>query len=119
MTEPTPSRSADDAALDALLDADARTALEARTVALMIRNAMLRAIETERERAGVSKKQLAKVTDLDYAAVRRLLTAEDANPTLDTVARLLAATHIRMQLVTETGDIVAIPDGSEAGLATA
>lgn len=116
MSDRSRTRSADDVALEALLDADARAALEARTVALTIRNAMLRAIEVQRERSGLSKKQLAKATSLDYAALRRLLTADDANPTLDTVARLLAATHIRMQLVTEDGEVVAIPDGSESDL---
>lgn len=108
-------RTSDDAAKAVLFPSqEEREALELRTAALLIRNAMLRAIENERARAGTSKRSLAEVAQVDYAALRRLMTTEGANPTLDTVARLLAATHMRIQLVSERGDVIEIPDEQDA-----
>jgi ribosome-binding protein aMBF1 (putative translation factor) len=105
------TRAADAAAIEALLpSAESRQAMHARAVSLMIRNAMLEAIDRERERAAVSKKDLAERAGLDYAAVRRLLTTNDSNPTLGTVAQLLAASRIRLQLVTEAGDVIDVPE---------
>ena len=106
----TNHQTSDEAALSLLFaDQGQREELAIRTAALLIRNAMLRAIDSERKRAGRSKRSLADDAQVDYAALRRLLTTEGANPTLDTVAKLLAATRMRIQLVSERGDVIQIP----------
>ncbi len=105
----TRQQTTDEAALEALLpDAASRKAVDARATALMIRNALLQAIDNTRSASGISKKDLAQATELDYASLRRLLTSDNPNPTLDTLARLLAGTHLRLQLVTEGGEIISV-----------
>lgn len=98
-------KTADDAVMGFLFPGDASLKrIEARKNALLFRNALITIIEQERERTKVSKKALAEDADIEYASLRRLLTSDDANPTLDTLARLLAATQMRMKLIAESGE---------------
>jgi transcriptional regulator with XRE-family HTH domain len=52
---------------------------------------LIQAIEDARERLHISKEELATRTGKRRESVSRLLNAEAANPTLDTVSELLAA----------------------------
>ena len=51
-------------------------------------DAVLRQLDAERERQGLSKAELARLADKTESFVRRLLTAGDSNPTLETVVAL-------------------------------
>ena len=58
----------------------------------------LQAVDAERERAGLSKKELAERAGLSAVVVRRLLTAEESNPTFKTILHLCAALDLEIQL---------------------
>jgi ribosome-binding protein aMBF1 (putative translation factor) len=49
---------------------------------------ILRQLDAERERQGLSKAELARLADKKESFVRRLLTSGDSNPTLETVVAL-------------------------------
>lgn len=51
-----------------------------------------------REAAGLSKAELARAISANPAAVRRLFSAADANPTLGTLARVAAALGLRISV---------------------
>jgi len=54
-------------------------------------DALVRALDDARVEVGVSKAELARQASAEPAAVRRLLTAKRANPTLATFAKLAEA----------------------------
>lgn len=54
-------------------------------------DAFVRALDARREEAGITKAALAKRVGMSPEVVRRLFTASDPNPTLDTVVRLAVA----------------------------
>lgn len=56
--------------------------------------ALVRALEDIRERQGISKEELANRMGKHREAVSRILTASDANPTLETLLEMLTALHI-------------------------
>jgi len=63
----------------------------------------IRALDEARVDAGVSKAELARRIGAKPEAVRRLLTAERANPTLKTVVGLAKALGLRVELVPDGG----------------
>lgn len=64
-------------------------------------DAFIRALDDARVDAEVSKAELARRVSSKPEAVRRLLTASSANPTLRTVVSLAAALGLRLELVPE------------------
>jgi DNA-binding phage protein len=104
-------KTAHDVVLDALVSD--RTEFEKKVDALIERNRARRAYviaminETLIER-NISKAELAQRAGLNEAAVRRLLTAEDQNPTLETVLRLLAVLGIDLEAVLPSGEHMAL-----------
>jgi ribosome-binding protein aMBF1 (putative translation factor) len=75
----------------------------------------LQAVDAERERAGLSKKELAARAGLSAVVVRRLLTAEESNPTFKTILHLCAALDLEIQL--KPARRGGIGDGRAAALA--
>ncbi|MCA9593761.1 MAG: helix-turn-helix domain-containing protein [Myxococcales bacterium] len=61
-------------------------------------DALVRALDAARVDAGVSKAALARQISAEPAAVRRLFTAERANPTLATFAKLADTLGYEVQL---------------------
>ena len=59
---------------------------------------LLQAIEAERERAGLTKAELARRAGTNPAALRRLLTAETSNPTLRTLLAVFDALGLELAL---------------------
>ena len=59
---------------------------------------LLQAIEAERERAGLTKAELARLAGTNPAAMRRLLTAETSNPTLRTLLAIFDALGLEFSL---------------------
>ena len=108
---PTATRrptSADQAAVNALVPEQDRASYEAKVAALLARNRMLELIETQRGECDMSKRELAERAGLDPSAVRRLLTAETANPTSENVFRLMCALDIQIEAVKPDGERVSI-----------
>jgi DNA-binding phage protein len=62
-----------------------------------------------REAAGLSKAELARAISANPAAVRRLFSTADANPTLGTLARVAAALGLRMSVEPmDEGDLATV-----------
>ena len=61
-------------------------------------DAFVRALDARREQAGITKADLAKRVGMSPEVVRRLITASDPNPTLDTVVRLAVALDCNLGL---------------------
>ncbi len=61
-------------------------------------DAFVRALDARREEAGMTKAELAKQVGMKPEVIRRLFTASEPNPTLDTVVRLAAALDCRLGL---------------------
>lgn len=59
---------------------------------------LLRALDEARRLAGVSKAELARQIDIRPEAVRRIFTANDANPTLATILKLVDALGFHLEL---------------------
>ena len=64
---------------------------------------VLHRIEEERERAGLTKRELADRLGTDPASVRRLLTAQSANPTLKTLLEMLDVLGLELALCPRGG----------------
>jgi transcriptional regulator with XRE-family HTH domain len=103
-------RTTHDAALDALIPEDRRDEYKRRVEMLVARNQLIDVIETCRKKEGASKRVLAERAGLDRASVRRMLTAETANPTAETTFRLFSALGIRLEAVLPGGERVRIVD---------
>ena len=101
-------RTTHDTALVALIPAEDRADYESRVMALVSKNRILEVIEAARKSEGISKKKLAELAGLEPSSVRRLLTAQTANPTAENVFRLLRAAHVKVQVTLPSGDRVAI-----------
>lgn len=65
----------------------------------------MRALEAARTVRGMSKAELARKSEMPPAAVRRLLTDEDANPTISTVLGMLRPMGYRLQIVAAKGGV--------------
>jgi|ERR1017187_6979814 DNA-binding phage protein len=62
-------------------------------------DAFMRSLEDARTASGISKAKLAQLTGTQPAAMRRLLTAEAPNPTLNTVMSILKSLGYGLALV--------------------
>ncbi|MEI8254559.1 MAG: helix-turn-helix transcriptional regulator [Deltaproteobacteria bacterium] len=60
---------------------------------------LLRALDAQREQLGLTKAQLARRAGMEPAALRRLFTSEDPNPTFSTITTLLAELDLRLVVV--------------------
>ncbi len=76
--------------------------------ALVARNKLLSTLESVREAEKLSKKDLADRAGLDPSSVRRMLTAETANPTTENAFLLLSAMGIKLEAVLPSGSRVNI-----------
>jgi transcriptional regulator with XRE-family HTH domain len=59
---------------------------------------MLQMLDAERERAGLSKAELARRIGASPATIRRLFTSSHANPTLRTIVDLFDALDVEITL---------------------
>ncbi len=98
-----PKRTPHDTAISTLIPPDELPGYQRRVQSLIARNQIVGAIEDARKEAGLSKTGLARLAGLDESSVRRLLTARTANPTAEVLIRLLAATHVRVQVTLPSG----------------
>jgi transcriptional regulator with XRE-family HTH domain len=57
---------------------------------------VVNAIDDAREAAGLSKAELARAIQKEPATIRRLLSADNSNPTLGTLAEVAAALGLRI-----------------------
>ncbi|MHB1835896.1 MAG: helix-turn-helix domain-containing protein, partial [Solirubrobacteraceae bacterium] len=80
--------------------------------ALLARNALLTALEKARAQQGMTKAALAALAGLDASSVRRLLTAQTANPTTDNAFRLMAALGIKLEATLPTGERIELVDAA-------
>jgi DNA-binding phage protein len=100
------ARTTHDAALSALIPPEEKAAYDRRVKALVARNKLLTTLESAREAEKISKKTLAERAGLDASSVRRMLTAETANPTTENAFLLLDAMGIRLEAVLPSGSRV-------------
>lgn len=63
---------------------------------------LVRALDEAREHEGLTKADLAKRVGMSAEVVRRLFTADDPNPTFDTVIRIASALNCSLDLVPRT-----------------
>jgi ribosome-binding protein aMBF1 (putative translation factor) len=101
-------RTAHDAALTALIPDAEKSSYARRVKALVARNKLLTTLESVRESEKLSKKDLADRAGLDASSVRRMLTAETANPTTENAFLLLDAMGIKLEAVLPSGSRVEI-----------
>jgi DNA-binding phage protein len=101
-------RNPHDAALAALIPSAERGDYDRRVKALVARNKLLATLESVRESEKISKKDLADRAGLDASSVRRMLTAETANPTTENAFLLLSAMGIKLEAVLPSGSRVDI-----------
>ncbi|MDO9485395.1 MAG: helix-turn-helix transcriptional regulator [Actinomycetota bacterium] len=59
---------------------------------------VLNALDEAREAAGLSKAELARAIQVEPAAIRRLFSSDQANPTLGTLAAVAAALGMRISV---------------------
>ncbi len=96
-------QTAHDAALASLVPPGEKGNYDRRVKALVARNRLLGTLESARESEKISKKDLAERAGLDASSVRRMLTAETANPTTENAFLLLDAMGIRLEAVLPSG----------------
>lgn len=60
---------------------------------------IVRAIDAAREARGMTKAELARAAGMAPEMLRRLFTAEEPNPTIETVVRVLAAVGSTLAVV--------------------
>jgi len=101
-------RTAHDTALAGLVPGNEKANYDRRVKALVARNQLLSTLESVREAEKLSKKDLAERAGLDASSVRRLLTAETANPTTENAFLLLSAMGIKLEAVLPSGARVGI-----------
>lgn len=99
---------AHDAALSRLIPGSEKANYDRRVKALVARNTLLNMLESAREEGQLSKKELADRAGLDASSVRRMLTAETANPTTENAFLLLNAMDIKLEAILPSGARVAI-----------
>ena len=101
-------RTAHDTALTTLIPRAEKANYERRVKALIARNKLLTTLESVRESEKISKKALADRAGLDASSVRRLLSAETANPTTENAFLLLGAMGIKLEAILPSGSRVEI-----------
>jgi predicted DsbA family dithiol-disulfide isomerase len=102
------TRTAHEAALAALVPGEEKANYDRRVKALVARNKLLSTLESARKAERLSKRELAERAGLDASSVRRLLTAETANPTTENAFLLLSAMGIKLEAVLPSGARVGI-----------
>src|SRR5687767_10011391 len=60
---------------------------------------IIRALDEARIETGLSKAELARLISAKPEVVRRLFTAESANPTLETIVKIASALGYKLELV--------------------
>jgi DNA-binding phage protein len=83
---------------DRMLDPAYRAEHAAATERIRSTDAIVRALDEKREASGLSKAELARRADLPPEAVRRLFSADNANPTLGTITALAGALNVELVL---------------------
>lgn len=83
---------------DRMLDPVYRAEHAAATERIRSTDAIVRALDQKREASGLSKAELARRADLPPEAVRRLFSADSANPTLGTITALAGALNVELVL---------------------
>ncbi|HET9676704.1 MAG TPA: helix-turn-helix transcriptional regulator [Solirubrobacterales bacterium] len=101
-------RTPHDVALDDLIPGEERADYDRRVKALIARNTLLATLESAREAEKISKKDLADRAGLDASSVRRMLTAETANPTAESAFLLLSAMDIKLEAILPSGSRIEI-----------
>jgi ribosome-binding protein aMBF1 (putative translation factor) len=101
-------QTAHDAALAGLIPSEEKANFDRRVKALVARNKLLATLESAREAEKLSKRDLADRAGLDASSVRRMLTAETANPTTENTFRLLDAMGIKLEAVLPSGSRIEI-----------
>jgi ribosome-binding protein aMBF1 (putative translation factor) len=81
-----------------LSDPAARERYERKFKSALAVRRMLQMIDSERERTGLSKSDLARMIGVSPATVRRLFTSPTSNPTLKTVVDLLSALDLGIEV---------------------
>lgn len=102
------AQTAHDVAVSSLVPSDQRADYDRRVKALLARNKLLSTLESVRESQQISKKDLAERAGLDASSVRRMLTAETANPMTENAFLLLSAMGIKLEAVLPSGSRVEI-----------
>jgi DNA-binding phage protein len=64
---------------------------------------LVRALDAVREAGGLTKADLARRIDVQPEMIRRLLTAPDSNPTMETVFKVASALGCHLELVPNVG----------------
>ena len=85
-----------------LADATSREQFQRTRITVIEIRRLLQRIDAERERAGLSKSELARRAGTTPAAVRRLFTSPSANPTLRMVLDLFDALDLEITLQPRT-----------------
>jgi hypothetical protein len=98
--------SAHDAILQGLLSPSEQEEHGRRVRSLVAKNELLRVIDAARVQQHITKKSVAERAGLDPSMVRRLLTADVANPTIDSAFRLLDAVAVHLEAVLPSGERV-------------
>ena len=81
-----------------LADPTAREQYERTRRAVILTRQILQLLDAERERAGLTKAELAQRAGTNPAAIRRLLTSESSNPTLRTLLVVFDALGLEFSL---------------------
>ena len=100
--------SAHQAALASLLTPEERADYRRRRQALLSRQRSLEVLEIARTQGNLTKKALADKAGLDPSSVRRVLTAEAANPTAENMFLLMGAAGVKVEAVLPSGKRVSI-----------
>lgn len=81
-----------------LQDPEARREYERAYREATLINQIIQQCEEEREKARMSKAELAERAGINYASIRRLLTAEGSNPTFKTMLSVFDALDLEFSL---------------------
>ena len=81
-----------------MLDPEYRREYEAASVRIRTTDAIVRSLDARRQAEGLTKAELARRAHLPAEAVRRLFSADRANPTLGTIAALAGALDVELVL---------------------
>jgi DNA-binding phage protein len=87
-----------------LRDPEYARAYAAESIRIATIDAVVNILNDAAATQGLSKAGLARATGMSAAAVRRLLSAPNVNPTVGTVAELAAALGLRLTLEPMTAD---------------
>lgn len=81
-----------------MLDPEYRREYEAASVRIRTTDVIVRSLDARRQAEGLTKAELARRAHLPAEAVRRLFSADRANPTLGTITALAGALNVELVL---------------------